>query len=149
MAAQGSAKSKGEATGLCECGCGEMAPLAKRTKNKIGHKKGQPVRFIRGHQFRQFHVPVEVRLDQNVIELETGCRIWQGSKVGAGYGVVSTGNRRVYVHRLAYELANGPIPEGLEIDHLCAVKDCVNPEHLEAVTHAENMRRLGERLRHG
>ena len=44
-------------------------------------------------------------------------------------------------HRLAYELVIGPIPKGLQIDHLCRVKDCVNPAHLEAVTNGENRRR--------
>ena len=44
-------------------------------------------------------------------------------------------------HRLAYELEIGPIPAGLEIDHLCRVRNCVNPAHLEPVTHAENIRR--------
>jgi hypothetical protein len=47
-------------------------------------------------------------------------------------------------HRKAYTDAFGPIPEGLEIDHLCRVRHCVNPDHLEAVTHVENMRRAHE-----
>lgn len=45
------------------------------------------------------------------------------------------------VHRVTYQLLVGPIPEGLELDHLCEVKACCNPEHLEPVTHAENLRR--------
>lgn len=49
--------------------------------------------------------------------------------------------RRVMVHRVSYETFIGPIPKGLEIDHLCRVKVCANPEHLEAVTHQENVRR--------
>ena len=65
-----------------------------------------------------------------------------------GYGEINVRDpsrvsrqRRARVHRLTYEWAVGPIPEGLTIDHLCRVRNCVNPEHLEAVTQSENTRR--------
>ena len=60
-----------------------------------------------------------------------------------GYGTFGFGRRNNsgYAHRWSYEQANGPVPEGLELDHLCRVRHCVNPAHLEAVTHAENVRR--------
>lgn len=69
------------------------------------------------------------------------CWLWTGAPID-GYGTftVSTGVSR-RAHRVAYELQVGPIPAGLEIDHLCRVKLCVNVKHLEAVTHAENLRR--------
>jgi hypothetical protein len=54
------------------------------------------------------------------------------------------GGRTVYVHRYLYLLAKGPIPSGLELDHLCGNKRCCNPDHLEAVTHRENMRRAAQ-----
>lgn len=56
------------------------------------------------------------------------------------YGVITLGgkNRKAYIHRWTYKLANGPIPDGLEIDHLCRKKRCCNPAHLEAVTGKEN-----------
>lgn len=68
------------------------------------------------------------------------CWIWQGALV-RGYGQTWIDNKRIYAHRLAYEITNGPIPEGLTIDHLCMTKPCVNPAHMEAVTQSENTRR--------
>ncbi len=65
----------------------------------------------------------------------TGCWEWNGGINGAGYG--SSGGRGA--HRIAYEMAFGPIPDGLEIDHLCRNTICVNPDHLEAVTKLENL----------
>lgn len=72
------------------------------------------------------------------------CWIWTGSRSGGGYGrfVVDTTRREsTGAHRFSYELLVGPIPEGLQIDHLCRVRACCNPAHLEPVTTAENVRR--------
>jgi hypothetical protein len=65
------------------------------------------------------------------------CWLWVGATVPAGYGRFGPG----YAHRWSYEHHVGPIAPGLEIDHLCRNRSCVNPAHLEAVTHRENMRR--------
>lgn len=71
-----------------------------------------------------------------------GCWIWTGQRKPAGYGVFSrNASGHHFAHRHAYELMVGPIPEGLEVDHLCRVTSCVNPDHLEPVTPAENRRR--------
>lgn len=72
------------------------------------------------------------------------CWPWLGTKNAAGYGRYSidgTSNRIGYAHRVSYEEHVGPIPAGREIDHLCRQRACVNPAHLEAVTHRENQLR--------
>ena len=80
-------------------------------------------------------------LAARTVDGENGCRLWNGAVDGNGYGTIRTGGRSVGAHRLAYELAKGEIPTKFAIDHLCRVRLCVNPEHLEAVPHIENMRR--------
>jgi hypothetical protein len=88
------------------------------------------------------------------VEKTDGCWLWTASKVHNGYGnfyIGRDGERVIfaYAHRVAYELLVGPIPNGLQLDHLCQVRHCVNPEHLEPVTQQENIRRemawFGER----
>lgn len=73
------------------------------------------------------------------------CWIWTGATDRNGYGLWTpprgSGVRMGMAHRFAYQSEVGPIPDGLELDHLCRTPSCVNPAHLEPVTHAENMRR--------
>lgn len=69
------------------------------------------------------------------------CWLWTAALDRHGYGAFRTGGRHRLAHRVAYELVIGPIPEGLDLDHLCRVHDCVNPAHLEPVTRRENLAR--------
>jgi hypothetical protein len=71
----------------------------------------------------------------------TGCWIWTGSRYPVGYGKVHWQGKKQGAHRVVYTLLVGPIPDGLVIDHLCRVRACVNPQHLEAVTFRENVLR--------
>ena len=68
---------------------------------------------------------------------ESGCWLWMASLNRKGYGSFQS----QAAHRVAYQLLVGPIPDGLHIDHLCRVRNCVNPSHMEPVTPAENQRR--------
>jgi hypothetical protein len=75
------------------------------------------------------------------IERSDDCWLWTGSLHSKGYGKMSVAGRDWLAHRLAYELFVGPIPPKLQLDHLCRVRRCVNPAHLEAVTTRENLLR--------
>ncbi len=74
-------------------------------------------------------------------EPNSGCWLWLGSLTHNGYGSIWANGRLKRAPRVSYELHVGIIPHGLEIDHLCRVRCCVNPDHLEAVTRKENARR--------
>lgn len=112
---------------VCECGCGQEVR----------------VRFLPGHnsQFikRKRKSPVDyVSEDRGY---KTPCWTWQQGKTGQGYGLVSVNKRHELAHRNLYEQVKGSIPVGMELDHLCRNRDCVNPDHMEPVTHAVNIRR--------
>lgn len=73
---------------------------------------------------------------------EHECWVWEGATTQAGYGSFTVRpGKSARAHRFAYELQHGPIPIGLEIDHLCRNRGCVNPRHMEVVTRSENIRR--------
>jgi hypothetical protein len=82
---------------------------------------------------------------QTKIAIDGDCWTWTGARNPKGYGSVSNGRKgaSILAHRKAYEIANGPIPYGLEIDHLCENTSCVNVAHLQAVTPEEHRRRIG------
>lgn len=69
------------------------------------------------------------------------CWLWIGASNNDGYGNTHYNKIPISAHRLAYILEYGNIPKHLEIDHLCSVRNCVNPKHLEATTHIINIRR--------
>jgi hypothetical protein len=81
------------------------------------------------------------RLRSRILVDQSGCWLWQGT-ISTGYGRLKTRSGSTLVHRIVYELLVGPIPERLDIDHLCRVRHCCNPEHLEAVTHSTNCKRI-------
>jgi|ERR1017187_5039407 hypothetical protein len=85
--------------------------------------------------------PMERLLQLVSPEPNSGCWLWLGDVKWNGYARITINGRRTVAHRVSYELHGGVIPEGLELDHTCRVRCCVNPRHLEPVTHAENLRR--------
>jgi hypothetical protein len=90
---------------------------------------------------RRMRTPMERFLSKIVRSNAAGCWLWAGFVEKNGYGRIGLNGRMRWAHRVSYELFVGPIPEGLEIDHLCRNTRCVNPTHLEPVTHSENMSR--------
>lgn len=77
----------------------------------------------------------------DMIEKTETCWLWKGYKRPNGYSAMMYNSKNQYVHRVSYQIHKGEIPEGLVIDHLCRVRHCANPEHLEAVTLKENLLR--------
>jgi HNH endonuclease len=78
------------------------------------------------------------RLFSHLVIDPSGCLLWTRPPNSRGYGVIRIGGKHRLVHRVMWELFNGPIPDGLRPDHLCRVRHCANVAHLELVTHREN-----------
>lgn len=107
----------------------DLKPLRHKAKNGFGPK---PLN-------RQKPTPSE-RFFAMVEKTDT-CWIWVGYTMSNGYGTFGLNGKKILAHRFSYIIAKGPIPDGLTIDHLCRVRNCVNPSHLEAVTMRENLLR--------
>ena len=131
---------------MSECdyhGCGGNA--VKRGLCSAHYKMqraGQPLRPLR----KYVRGTIRERLTAWSHDDEFGCRIWDGHTYSNGYGRMRVDGVVRLVHRLSYEDAVGPIPDGLEIDHLCMNRLCILPAHLEPVTREVNLKRLGKTL---
>lgn len=122
---------------LCECGCGQPAPIATQTDRARGAVKGQPRRFISGHnRGAPPGVPFakRARFQPVMAGMDTPCWLPPQKPEKNGYVRVHQWGKQRYAHVLMWEAEHGPVPEGLELDHLCRNRWCISPSHLEPVT---------------
>lgn len=123
--------------GYCRCGCGGRPKVSQYGAKARGIVRGKPFPYLRGHANRIYQA---VRVD-----LSTKCWIWlKNIKPDTKYGQsasLGASGRKVNAHKLVWEYTFGPTPDRCDMDHLCRVPACVNPVHLEPVTHVENIRR--------
>jgi hypothetical protein len=145
-------------TKLCECGCGQPAPIATMTNRKRGYVAGRPMRFVKGHNNCGHTTPVEERFWAKVQrdgplmpDMETVCWQWTGAKTVSGLGVIGVGGAKTALaHRVAYELLVAPIDDDEEagyrvkVRHRCGNTLCVNPDHLEVTRVVAAQARLAQ-----
>jgi len=118
-----------------EAGCRDLA-LEGQDHLEGHHQKRQ------GSKSLAFQSIIDRFEAQYIPEPNSGCWLWIGSISGRNnYGAFSVHGKDLRAHRFSYELYKGKIPKGLVLDHLCRITICVNPDHLEAVTQKENVRR--------
>ncbi len=115
------------AKGFCEAHLYRYQKYGDPLPNRAIGDRNQPIesRFLS-----------KIRKDE-----ESGCWLWLACTGKDGYGYVRYNGRRRAAHIVSYLIFMGPIPEGLELDHLCRVRNCINPAHLEAVTRKINVLR--------
>jgi hypothetical protein len=118
---------------LCACGCKKPVGRYTRSKTKLGAVKENFFKYHIGHVARKSPVVFCVEWHGHT----SACWVWKMSIGPSGYGY--KGNKMA--HRYYWEKVNGPVPIGLELDHLCSTRACMRPDHLEPVTRSENMLR--------
>lgn len=123
-------------------------PLAGRKQSPQVIEKRRKAIIERFKRIPMKRRSLEEKISKKIIKDKKGCWNWTGAVFKKEYGDYpqmrvsnEEGKRTVRVHRVIYQRYKGEIADGLEIDHICGNTLCINPEHLEAVSHRENMRR--------
>lgn len=144
--------------GYCQCGCGQKTRISHKNETRYGHIKGEPRRFLVGHcsrvrDPRSLEQRFWSRVNKNGSipahrpELES-CWEWIAGKHGFGYGMFCINSKNERAHRVAWELTNGEIPDGLWVLHKCDNPCCVNPNHLFLGTVQDNIEDMINKGRH-
>ena len=120
--------------GYCRCGCGQKTSVAECNNAGRGWVRGVPKVYLNGHSRR---ILTSVYVDPTL-----RCWIWIKGTYPNGYGQACTDDgkcRPRQAHVMVWEWLYGDVPKGLELDHICHNHPCVNPDHLRAITHTENV----------
>lgn len=129
----------------CQCGCGQKAPIAPRNIVSQGIKKGEPYKYIHGHNGR-VRETISDNIAGSYVVQKNGCWKWRHSLISTGYGILQSNGVQVLAHRYMHELQNGPISPGKSLHHKCGNNDPVPEQEVRRHLCGSTVELLGQRL---